>query len=702
MPRRTAPPPCENVEGEEASLGSVGCMRPMLSRGLFAAIPMMVLAVSGPGCGSKKPTALVVAVSSEANVPKEIDGFEIEVRRGDSTPFFHAYGIGKDSPEARLPGTITLAARDGEGSQATTIVIRASLGGKTRVLRQATLSFSDQKTRLLKMPLRYSCLDFPDECAPGTSCHGGECAPDAVDVATLPEFSPELVFGTQGDATCFDDRLTSCLASLQEVDVTALAATPTCQVAVPPSAGPIAKLNVAFHWKRSNDPQKLTVLDVDPQEGWSYTANKDGFSLSRGLCAAVKSGAVTRVVYSTQCDSKQITQPICVVASGGGGMGMGAGGAGAGGAGAGGGDGGGSLVAACLATGSAYCDKAACDKSEWQSADACKKYVATLCPLIASFPGVSADGLAACAASLQKLTCDAFFVRSSLFCEVLSGTLPDNAPCVDGGQCASGNCIAGATAKACGVCGPRAQLGGACTSQLFSNPCHPGAFCGSNNTCIPQAADGDVCPPDVRCPGGTLFCASGGVCAVPHAKAGSACSLTCPSVDADLTCVASTCVPRKQVAIGMPCDTSKGDVCVGEKQQQSVCSGSPQGTCTALGALGGKCTTMLDDCAFPLSCQNGACAMPVITCPSGMGASGGSGGTSAAGKSACAQNGGPCWTGPCLAEAQACAKDAVCASCLDTGSLSPECTQNAKLIAFHQCGCQNQAKQPACGLCCSF
>lgn len=310
----------------------------MSSKTRLGAAACVLAAMAGPSCASKKSTAIVVAVTSEASVPKEIDGFEIEVQRGDSTPFFHVYTLAAQNEDARLPGTITLQNRDGEdSSQAATVIIRARLGDKSRVLRQATLGFADQKTKLLKMPLRYSCTDFPTECPSGTSCRGGACTADAVDVETLPDFSSELVFGVQGSATCFDDRTTVCLQSLTEVDTKALAATTDCTMTVPGAASAASRLNVAVHWKAATDAERLTVLDLDRQEGWSYTASKDGFSLAPGLCAALKSGGVLRVVYSTQCAPKDLAMPICQPPAGadtGAGGGSGVGGAsGAGGAG---------------------------------------------------------------------------------------------------------------------------------------------------------------------------------------------------------------------------------------------------------------------------------------------------------------------------------------------------------------------------------
>lgn len=335
--------------------------RSLLRRALPLVPTLGLIWAAAPGCASKKPTAVVVAVTSETAVPAEIDGFDIEVQRGDSTPLFHTYTLPSD---AHLPGTVVLQNRDGESSSdPVTVIITARLGSKTRVLRRATLGFVDEKTKLLKMPLRYSCIDFPSECANGQSCQGGVCAPDAVDVATLPDFSDELVFGRQGSSTtCFDDRATSCLASPQDVSPMALGA--GCSFVVvgassggdmgtggaapvaapdggvtPPSdagaglqgTGAGTQLNVAVHWKVAGDAQRLTVLDFgDDREGWSRTASNDGVVLAPGICQAVKSGAITRIVYSTACPSKGPSQPVCESTTQGTGTGPGNGGSGGG------------------------------------------------------------------------------------------------------------------------------------------------------------------------------------------------------------------------------------------------------------------------------------------------------------------------------------------------------------------------------------
>jgi hypothetical protein len=318
----------------------------LTARRLLPFAPALLVAWAAmPGCASKKPTAVVVAVTSETAIPKEIDGFDIEVQRGDSTPLFQTYTLPSD---AHLPGTVVLQNRDGESaSDPMTVIITARLGSKTRVLRRATLGFVDEKTKLLKMPLRYSCIDFPSECPTGQSCQGGTCAPDAVDVATLPDFSDELVFGRQGaSTTCFDDRTTKCLAAAVDVAPATLGTGCTFpfsavgsggsasdpgtpggagagggnpSVPTPPpdagagllGAGTSPQINVAVHWKSAVDPQRLTVLDRDDREGWSFTSTNDGVVLAPGLCQAVASGAITRIVYSTACAPKGPSQPVC-------------------------------------------------------------------------------------------------------------------------------------------------------------------------------------------------------------------------------------------------------------------------------------------------------------------------------------------------------------------------------------------------------
>lgn len=262
-------------------------------------LSMLVLAALVPGCADKPATAIVVAIQPEMPAPNEIDGIEIEVQRGSNFPFFQPYEL---DPNTRLPGTLTLTDDEGEPNKPLTISIRARRQGKEVILRRATLGFSKEKTKLLRMPLRYGCWGFPDSCPSGQSCKAGSCADDAVDPEMLPVFETTQVFGSISTG-CFDASATGCFTAPNDVPVTSLT---SCSIPVP---GALDKFNLALHWSRAVDAAAITVVDEDADEGWLREAG--GVRLSKGLCDAVTRGDVTRVVWSRACAPKQPLQPAC-------------------------------------------------------------------------------------------------------------------------------------------------------------------------------------------------------------------------------------------------------------------------------------------------------------------------------------------------------------------------------------------------------
>lgn len=308
-----------------------------------------LVSTAGAGCAKKAPTALVVAVQSEAPIPKEIDAMEIEVQRGDSTPFFQQYVLGTTNPDARLPGTIALSKQDGESSSdPVTVIIRAQLGGQKRVVRMAKLGFSDEKTKLLKMPLRYSCLDFPSVCAPGQECLGGECRDVSVDVEKLPDYSDDLVFGSAATGGCFDESTDVCFTSarvlgtsLQAPAVDATCVLDTATSGTPSGSGgglggaggaagaggsvgdkgTVAegdgnKLNIALHWAKATDASQFNTLDFEPAaelaEGWTFVdGSTTKVRFATGICRAIQEGRVTSVRFASACSPKTIERPLC-------------------------------------------------------------------------------------------------------------------------------------------------------------------------------------------------------------------------------------------------------------------------------------------------------------------------------------------------------------------------------------------------------
>lgn len=308
--------------------GSVlrGGMRRLSAKARWMLVAVAALLVTTSGCRTKDPTALVVAISSEAPPPKEIDALEVEVDRDGSVTFFHQYPLVQGEQDfARLPGTLTLQNDTGEDpGTPLTITVRAQHQGKERVIRRAVLGFVSEKTKLLRVPLRYSCVDFPDSCDEGQTCSGGRCVDAHVDANKLPDYKDELVFGMPGAEggsggdpnSCFDQGAGACFADAQPIDLASIDGAP-CEIPVPSGAAP-GRINFAAHWALSDDPSRLVVLEQDPDEGWTYAdASQTTARLASGICQAVRDGRITALVYSTACSTKSPDQEVCATESGG-------------------------------------------------------------------------------------------------------------------------------------------------------------------------------------------------------------------------------------------------------------------------------------------------------------------------------------------------------------------------------------------------
>lgn len=307
--------------------------------------PSLVLAATTlaitPGCTERKATAMVVAVSSEIAVPDEVDHLEIHVSSLGASKFDRTYRLGT-SGDASLPGTLVISPDD-ETDPSTPVkvsVVAKYHDTRVRVLREAIVAFSEEKQRLLRMPLRFSCLDFEEVCGEGATCRGGACVPSTVDIESLPEFDDTQVFAKEG--TCFDRA--ACIPKDLTEDMTdylrAHAANGQCEFSIdelraeidtrhtndttaPPAIGASA-FNLGYVWTK-NASAKWTAVDMDADEGWHFEhdANGDRIVLAEGMCRALNAtyvddtGAVqpkvAKVIMNPACAPKPATQPECPV-----------------------------------------------------------------------------------------------------------------------------------------------------------------------------------------------------------------------------------------------------------------------------------------------------------------------------------------------------------------------------------------------------
>jgi hypothetical protein len=274
------------------------------------AIPIaLVLGVSASCASVDDKTQITVALSSETEIPKELDSFALRVfstRTGElrfSQDYFPSSG--RD-----FPTTLAVVPLDERSlGSPIRIELEGRQGGNVFLRRQSVLSYFEGRNILLRMPLRMACFQFKD-CGPNATCAGGECVPVEVPASALVDFDPKYVFGEA--KTCFDEE--ACLTEEVEVDVA-----DDCTFAIPAGV-PERQGNVAIRWAAA--PARILGLDADePQEGWTRLGPDRG-KLSRGACdshfqrrggdgALLVPDWAKTVYFSPTCASKSALVPHC-------------------------------------------------------------------------------------------------------------------------------------------------------------------------------------------------------------------------------------------------------------------------------------------------------------------------------------------------------------------------------------------------------
>jgi hypothetical protein len=326
-------------------------------------------ASGGSGCTSKKPTEIVPGALTQIQVPKDLAGIQVEVSLEGNDKFCQGYQVANGAVE--LPSTlgvvsgasgetlrITLRGYDVSNSQDMNNCNHLQVddqsansqnGPAPRVLRQSIVSYVDQQTLFLPMPLSFACYDV--DCSGGTgnqTCKGGSCVDGTVPPGTLSAFDPALVDGTQD---CFDPtKCMSASASTQAVVVDPAHCIYTLPAAATQNgATPSYNVQITYDtqtWQKdpatgvygvvAGTPIETEILSVDPDEGYTIpdANNPEQFQLAggsaspvTGLCALVQAAttpskaapasgtlsfnSITDVNVAAGCPSKSPLLPFC-------------------------------------------------------------------------------------------------------------------------------------------------------------------------------------------------------------------------------------------------------------------------------------------------------------------------------------------------------------------------------------------------------
>jgi hypothetical protein len=278
------------------------------------------------------PGEVIVEVSSDMAIPKDIDTVRVQILSNGTSYNDQAYMVGPDF--LHVPATIGIL--PGADPTTTAIVrVTAMRGGQAVVLREATTEIPSDHVALLRMPLEFLCegsaTDTPQSglpidptldpiteatCGQGETCVQGTCVESLQAVSALPVYTPQAVFGggnaSGAGGTCFDTL--SCFAQAQNAIVQG------CTIALPQGTD-AADVNVAI--ETSSDPATpgagicagasggpcFVPIDEDPKDGWQLQGNT--VILPPGLCTAIAKGLKASVVLSTACPSKTAATPTC-------------------------------------------------------------------------------------------------------------------------------------------------------------------------------------------------------------------------------------------------------------------------------------------------------------------------------------------------------------------------------------------------------
>jgi hypothetical protein len=310
--------------------------------------------VGDTGCSPSKATEIVPGALTQVKVPDNLSAIKLVVLANGAPKFCQGYAV--------MNGGVQLPSTLGVIGGTSSVTLRVSLygydknyqagsndwqncgqmaavgGGGTdggpRVLRESILTYVDQHTLFLPMPLSFACYDVA--CSSDKTCKGGQCIDINVQPKSLADFTPSLVDGKQD---CFSPS--QCFSSA--TDATVVDAS-SCTYALPAGAPTTAGFNVRVAYAQGTwaadpgtgkygasvgVPVEDEILNQDPDEGYTIPdpSSPTQFKLAPGLCAlaqaattpsvpAPSSGTksypvISDVSVAVGCSSKLPLLPIC-------------------------------------------------------------------------------------------------------------------------------------------------------------------------------------------------------------------------------------------------------------------------------------------------------------------------------------------------------------------------------------------------------
>jgi hypothetical protein len=336
-------------------------MRRLLAPLVVAAVPLIAAACTAPDKG-----ALILAVSTDMQTPKDIDVVSVYIETGGVVKY-DFLGTVQDG-SVSLPSTLAIVEPDDPNAKVrirvTVFKTQPDGTAQAKVMRDVVTTIPHQRTGLLRMPLNFlddgsvsgtlpaSFIPNPQNpTAPpaGDSMYGptdpvttdpgylkptnpmcdfdttgktsinGVCQDATIDSTNTPDYTDDLVFGqggTPGSPVCFS--VSNCLAQAAPMQMQGITMAPdgTCSFPLTPSQSgnnwncALATTDRTGECVGPNGgPPCLVPLESDPGEGFTITPGVQ-VSMVAGVCNKIMNGA-TLYIDKASCATKVEAAPVC-------------------------------------------------------------------------------------------------------------------------------------------------------------------------------------------------------------------------------------------------------------------------------------------------------------------------------------------------------------------------------------------------------
>jgi hypothetical protein len=294
---------------------------PIVILGVVAIVTLLGACQDDP----KKRGQIIVSLDTDMALPEEIDEVWMQVAVRGASVFNNVdnpYQVGPEKTQNQIPGTLTVVAGD-DPSTPVSIRVAGKKLGVWRTYREIVTTIPVDRTALLRMPLQWLCdgsakpgadssdgspgMPLPQStCESGYACKAGTCQRSEVEVASLGDYDPGLVFGgaaQPADGACFDT--VPCM-----IGGTIVQPETDCMIAKPD----VDQFNVALRVPGDGicDESGTTCfvpLNAEHEEGW--TTEDDRLTLPGAACERLIEGQASAVYVSDDCPTKTEAQPPC-------------------------------------------------------------------------------------------------------------------------------------------------------------------------------------------------------------------------------------------------------------------------------------------------------------------------------------------------------------------------------------------------------